>query len=695
MNNMNSILKEYKAKSNNQTIESHNQDMFKLIDSIKHIVNIDKNLYDKINKCIQYHDIGKITNDFQNNITSTMRKCRHEILSASLKDLDIQERIAILTHHKSIFDINEKLKTNRQIKKYKEELSDMCQKLNIHIDNNTIDIADFILNVRKNESILKDTELILLKGLLNLVDHLASAGIDKFDTNTYFTDNFKFDNYTNIQQECKNTTEDCIIIGRTGIGKTEGALYWVDNVQNKEKSRRIFYILPYTASINAMYARLKNKDISTGMLHSKSRYFIYKELDDLENLDVDSKNNIIKEKCQMFKYMTKQTTVCTIFQILKAFFGCKYSEMFISMFSNSIFIIDEIHCFNIRDLALLLTTLKWLKNNFNINICIMSASIPTSMIELLQKELNINKIIKSTYKENLIKRHRVLLQESKYIENDIELIKQHINEGKKVLICVNTINQAQELYMVLKECYNNTDINIKMIHGRFNTRSREKIEKEVTDKNNNIQVLIGTQAIEVSLDIDYDVLFTELAPIDALIQRLGRVNRKRVIKDVKDIYIYEASKISNKIYDEEILNSTKNILKSINIVCENKMQDYLDVVYPVVNYDDYQNYQNSYLSILSEYKVGYIDKEYSKEMISGNSIDVLCINLLAEYKDNINNREYILANNLLINISYYQFVNLSKKELIVYDKENDVYVCSIEYSEEIGLKINQNQSQII
>ncbi|MFA7689448.1 MAG: hypothetical protein WCX96_05115, partial [Bacilli bacterium] len=129
--------------------------------------------------------------------------------------------------------------------------------------------------------------------------------------------------------------------------------------------------------------------------------------------------------------------------------------------------------------------------------------------------------------------------------------------------------------------------------------------------------------------------------------------------------------------------------------CENKMQDYLDVVYPVVNYDDYQNYQNSYLSILSEYKVGYIDKEYSKEMISGNSIDVLCINLLAEYKDNINNREYILANNLLINISYYQFVNLSKKELIVYDKENDVYVCSIEYSEEIGLKINQNQSQII
>lgn len=689
---MNNVLKKYKAKSNNQTIASHNQDMFKLIDNIKHIVNINKKLYKKINKCIKYHDIGKVTDDFQNNLTSINRKCRHEILSASLKNLDIQERIAILTHHKSILEVDEHLKTDRQIKKYKEELEEMCQKLNIPLEN-AINIPDYILDIKKNENVLKNTELILLKGLLNLVDHLSSAGINRFDINTYFTDSFKFDNYTNIQQECKNTNEDCIIIGRTGIGKTEGSLYWADNVQNKEKSRRIFYILPFTASINAMYARLKNKDISTGMLHSKAKYFIYKELENLEeysNIDSDSKNNIIKEKYQMFRYITKQTTICTIFQILKAFFGCKYSEMFISMFSNSIFIIDEIHCFNIKDLALLITTLKWLKNNFNINICIMSASIPTPMIKLLQKELSINKIINSTYEENLIKRHRILFQKNKCLQDDINLIRKNIKDGKKVLVCVNTIKQAQELYSSLNKYYKNNNINIKMLHGRFNTRSREKIEKEITEKNNNVQILIGTQAIEVSLDIDYDILFTELASIDALIQRFGRVNRKRVVTDIKDIYIYEATVISNKIYDEDILNRTKQVISNINIVDENKIQEYLNIVYLNIDYEKYRYYQNNYLKVLHEYKVGYIDKQYSDEMIDQNNISILCRNLLDEYINNINNKEYILANNLFVNISTYQFNKLNKNNYITYDNERNIYVCSIDYDEEIGLNVDVN-----
>ena len=66
-----------------------------------------------------------------------------------------------------------------------------------------------------------------------------------------------------------------------------------------------------------------------------------------------------------------------------------------------------------------------------------------------------------------------------------------------------------------------------MLHGGFNQRSRRKIERFVTNTEKNLrpQLLVATQAVEVSLDIDYNTAYIENAPIDSLIQRLGRVNR--------------------------------------------------------------------------------------------------------------------------------------------------------------------------
>ena len=77
----------------------------------------------------------------------------------------------------------------------------------------------------------------------------------------------------------------------------------------------------------------------------------------------------------------------------------------------------------------------------------------------------------------------------------------------------------------------------------------EWIEKELDDAD----LLVGTQAVEVSLDIDFDCLFSEPAPIDALIQRFGRINRKgrKGICDVcickeggeNDPFIYSRDKV--------------------------------------------------------------------------------------------------------------------------------------------------------
>jgi len=102
------------------------------------------------------------------------------------------------------------------------------------------------------------------------------------------------------------------------------------------------------------------------------------------------------------------------------------------------------------------------------------------------------------------------------------------------------VAKCQELYRILEHlkpmCY----------HSKFILKDRTEKEKEI----DNQRLLIATQVVEVSLDIDFDVMFTECAPPDAIVQRAGRVNRRREKSD-NWINIYKASDISKRIYDPE------------------------------------------------------------------------------------------------------------------------------------------------
>ena len=115
------------------------------------------------------------------------------------------------------------------------------------------------------------------------------------------------------------------------------------------------------------------------------------------------------------------------------------------------------------------------------------------------------------------------------------------------------MDKAQFIYEWFKE--NDVD-NSALLHSRFILKDRERIEKNL----DNLNLLIGTQAIEVSLDIDYDVLYSEPAPLDALIQRFGRVNRRGWKDDIiKQVNIFKiGSDNDNYIYNQND-NNTYNL----------------------------------------------------------------------------------------------------------------------------------------
>lgn len=99
-----------------------------------------------------------------------------------------------------------------------------------------------------------------------------------------------------------------------------------------------------------------------------------------------------------------------------------------------------------------------------------------------------------------------------------------------------------------------------LYNSAFKKIHRKKKEDEITEKLNGEKnfILVATQIVEVSLDIDFNVMFTDLAPIDSLIQRFGRVNRS---KGANKGYIYIYENTSAKPYEEEILNLTWNVIR--------------------------------------------------------------------------------------------------------------------------------------
>lgn len=126
---------------------------------------------------------------------------------------------------------------------------------------------------------------------------------------------------------------------------------------------------------------------------------------------------------------------------------------------------------------------------------------------------------------------------------------------RRSLVVVNTIRRARELY---KETKKKCGENVWVVHSLMRRREREDALKNVKksmgcgkEAGGQGVILIGTQAVEVGIDLDFDVLYTELAPIDGLVQRIGRVGRRRR----GEAYIFEVE--SAEPYYQPLIEKTR------------------------------------------------------------------------------------------------------------------------------------------
>jgi len=724
-----------KAKDN-ESLMQHTENTLKVLKSIKNSYpNIPEicgvpDFWEHLFYSLFLHDFGKAATGFQDMLNGGKPwGYRHEILSAcfikSLKDIYPLNTIdaiglCIITHHKDIDKLNEykpgKSKENkRSFEEKLNELKPNLNKLNEYLDlvpeysekyigyelktpnklsfdeltdvyYDTVSIYEYDYEDEEFSEIHR-TYGIFLKGFMNACDYLASGLRYEILNAVKIEELLNFDNLRTTQEIASKTKGSTFLIAPTGSGKTEASLLWADFNQNKLFSKRIFYLLPYTASINAMYNRLvnnlKNEEL-VGLSHGKASYFIYKSLSE------DCKNNV-KEIQSLTKKIYRPYKILTPFQIIKYFFSTKGFEMGLSELANSLIIIDEIHAYDPRVTSLLLESLKFLKNILKADIFIMSATLPTFLKEIFAEELNIENIITLENKElDSFTRHEVHVIDDT-IENYCEEILKDIENNKKVLIVCNTVEKSQNIYKWFKE--ENIE-NLALLHGKFMLKDREKIEKRL----DNLDLLVGTQAIEVSLDIDYDVLYSEPAPFDALIQRFGRVNRKGWQDNlIKPVNVFTQGSESDKyIYDTEIVNKTLKLLKSVDILHESKIQEILDIIYEngysKKNQDIFDEVKKSFNKVLYDL-IPFKNSKKTEFYKLFDSYEVIPLKYQEEYLDKIKNKEFYEAMGYCLSISNGQFHKLMNESNIQIHKNN--YFIDVPYDNELGLLLSEEEDNIL
>lgn len=430
--------------------------------------------------------------------------------------------------------------------------------------------ADSELNISeyRNKSLDIAKSYLRKKGLSDASNLKDKAFLD------YFKDkNFKEPN--NLQAEIQKTPNFSepsltIIEAPTGDGKTEAAFYLAAKQQASQYNRGIYTAMPTMATSNAIHTRLeefldnahdKRKSPANLML-SHSLSFLSELMKKLiENFNksrdyVNKNEDLSAYAAEWFlpskRSLTAPYGVGTVDQSFLSVLNVKHFFLRLFGLAGKTIIFDEVHAYDSYMSELLAHLLKWLKA-MKSNVIILSATLPKSMKKSLTAawdcqntdsvEENRYPLITSisknqiAYKNYESERYREIIIKLTEREDEriINSLIEDAKEGRDAAYIVNSVKRCQEIYSKIKELKNerNYDFDLKIFHSRYTFGDRERIEKDVLERfgksgeRNKGAIIVATQVIEQSLDLDFDVMYTDIAPIDLLIQRAGRLQRHK------------------------------------------------------------------------------------------------------------------------------------------------------------------------
>ncbi|MHA6602990.1 CRISPR-associated helicase Cas3' [Aerococcus urinae] len=406
------------------------------------------------------------------------------------------------------------------------------------------------------------------------------------DIDKFYEDRFDF-SPRNMQQVFSETIEASdqpgifILEAPMGLGKTEAALAGAEQLAYKTGRSGVYFGLPTQATSNGIFPRLKdwlerveeiNGDTaSLRLAHGKAALN-----DDFAKLahqvdpDGGEEGTIIANEW----FAGRKTTalddfvVGTVDQFLLLALKQKHLMLRHLGFSKKVVIIDEVHSYDAYMSTYLYRALEWM-GAYQVPVIILSATLPADKrLEMIQfylkgrkkqvkridtpDQFNTTAYPLITYtdgdairqeihfddkdiKHQTVKVHKLPVMDQ--VDSLIELVEDLLQSGGVIGIIVNTVKRAQALAKALSRQIGEDFV--ELLHSNFIATERAAKENQLLHqigkdkKRPERKVIIGTQVIEQSLDIDFDVLISDLAPMDLLIQRVGRMHRHEIDRPSK------------------------------------------------------------------------------------------------------------------------------------------------------------------
>ncbi|TMQ90784.1 CRISPR-associated helicase Cas3' [Actinomadura soli] len=420
---------------------------------------------------------------------------------------------------------------------------------------------------------------VLLLGSVTMADHLSSAHApletrhpldETYSTRLVERLSVQGHALRPQQRAASETIGNLLLRSWTGSGKTEAVLLWaaaqIRALAARTKGNpRVFYLLPYLASINAMTLRL-GKDLNSpdgiGVAHSKAAsYHLAQSLADgcagddaapadtdmpgthpadtdtadTDTADADTVDAAVKahSRAEATKNFRELFRVGTPYQVLRGALAGPVHSSVLTDSANSIFILDELHAYDVRRLGMILAIMSFW-HRLGGRIAVLSATMPTALADLVTQALDgQTALVEPLPETHAPLRHRLHIRQAHLTdEPSLDEIRERLADGRSVLVVANNVRDAISLYETLgPSCIELHGANsAHLLHSRYRRMDRTAIETAIQErfasgKPRRAGLLVGTQALEVSLDLDLDACHTSAADLEALVQRFGRANR--------------------------------------------------------------------------------------------------------------------------------------------------------------------------
>ena len=311
------------------------------------------------------------------------------------------------------------------------------------------------------------------------------------------------------ESNCKVT----LVEAGCGTGKTAAAYLWA---ARHAQGRKLFFCYPTTGTATEGFlGYVAETDVEAKLMHSRAIV----DLDGIAEVRKDLETDDHLLRIESLRAWDAKVVVCTVDTVLALVRNNRRGLYNSPAILSASFVFDELHAYEDRMFAAVIALIKALPGA---SFLLMTASLPKARKEFLLGQLELSEVPKPTKLEDIPR----YLFEWQTADGAFELASEAVKGKKKVLWICNTVGRAQKTFLR----FTDEGLPARTYHSRFKYEDRKRQHRRVIKsfgrKRSKLGIVaVTTQVAEMSLDLDADILITELAPVAALIQRLGRLNR--------------------------------------------------------------------------------------------------------------------------------------------------------------------------